>query len=252
MSKQDKVYARTASDLERKYNFGKTFGEVYGLISDARKSADEAMKAVDGLDKKLSHEEIFNRFTNYGKVQGIYRSENDDIYINASYIKSGLLSADRIDANNLKVKAANIDGTLSAEQIVLTGSITWQDLSSGVQGAINSAGGISEYEATTIITNELVSSPTIMGASIYGGSFMDLNGKTRLYLNPSASSSGNADLILHNGSNVAFRIYDEITGTIQIYSYGEHILSTGIWGTVPHGDWNFSYATVTGLNVVFG
>ena len=116
MSKQDRVYTRTASDLERKYNFGQTFAEVYGLVEDAQKAVDEANRAVSDLDAKLDAEEVFNRLTNNGTAQGIYR-ENDNIYINATYIKSGKLSAEYIDAENLKVSAANITGTLTAAQI---------------------------------------------------------------------------------------------------------------------------------------
>lgn len=36
MSKQDKTYTRTASELERKHNFDKKFSEIMGLISDSR------------------------------------------------------------------------------------------------------------------------------------------------------------------------------------------------------------------------
>lgn len=45
MSKQDKVYPRTAAQLERQYNFGKAFNEVLGIADDARRIAEEA-KAV--------------------------------------------------------------------------------------------------------------------------------------------------------------------------------------------------------------
>ena len=38
--KQDGVSPRTASDLERKYQFGKTFSEMLGLIDDTRKDVD--------------------------------------------------------------------------------------------------------------------------------------------------------------------------------------------------------------------
>lgn len=38
--KQDRQGARTAADVERKYNFGKKFAEVYGMITDARDSVD--------------------------------------------------------------------------------------------------------------------------------------------------------------------------------------------------------------------
>ena len=129
--KQDRTGARTAADLERKYAFGQTFADVYKLAEDAKKIAEQASESVDGLD----HEEIFNRLTNYGEWQGVYRS-GDNIYMNASYIKTGKLSganlevdaatikgklsANNVDASELKVNAANITGTLSAGQINTT------------------------------------------------------------------------------------------------------------------------------------
>lgn len=40
MSKQDRQGVRTATDLEQKYNFGKTFAELMGIALDARESVD--------------------------------------------------------------------------------------------------------------------------------------------------------------------------------------------------------------------
>jgi hypothetical protein len=40
MCKQDRVAARTATDIERKYNFGKKFSEILGLINDSRDKVD--------------------------------------------------------------------------------------------------------------------------------------------------------------------------------------------------------------------
>lgn len=39
--KQDRIAPRTATDLERKYNFGKTFADMLGLIDDSRDKVDE-------------------------------------------------------------------------------------------------------------------------------------------------------------------------------------------------------------------
>lgn len=95
MSKQDRVAPRTAADIERKYNFGQTFAQFAGLVSDAEKAAMEAeaaakaaSDAVKNLNNELDQDEIFNRLTNNGQSQGIYR-EGDNIYVNASYIKGG-------------------------------------------------------------------------------------------------------------------------------------------------------------------
>lgn len=160
MSKQDRIYTRTASDLERKYNFGQSFAEVFGLVSDAQKASEEARQAVEELDHILTHEEIFNRLTNYGEHQGLYRGADGDIYMNASYIKSGTVAAEFIDADNLEVNAAKIKGTLTADQINLTGAITWGDLSSGAKSEFN-----------TMITDELMASPVIVGGQFYGNTF---------------------------------------------------------------------------------
>ena len=47
--KQDRTYARTAQDIERKYSFGKTFSEMLGLINDNRDK-------VDSVESSLSNE----------------------------------------------------------------------------------------------------------------------------------------------------------------------------------------------------
>lgn len=101
MSKQDRVYTRTASDLERKYNFGKRFAEIMGVATDARDTANNAIDAVGKLDSDLTQEEIFDRLTNNGQTQAIYR-ENGEIYINASFIKTGFISSDLIKAGVIR------------------------------------------------------------------------------------------------------------------------------------------------------
>lgn len=46
MSKQDRQGARTPADLERKYNFGKTFAELMGLALDAQKSVRQVESSL--------------------------------------------------------------------------------------------------------------------------------------------------------------------------------------------------------------
>lgn len=99
--------------------------------------------------------------------------------------------------------------------------------------------------ATAIKTGSLT------GIDIYGGAYYDLSGKTKLILNPEGSISGNADLCLYSGKNIAFRLYDQITGTLDWYSYGTYFLATGRYGTVPQGTWDFSYADVQGIHATF-
>ena len=41
-AKQDRAAPRTVADIERKYNFGKSFAEIMGLIDDTRNEVDSA------------------------------------------------------------------------------------------------------------------------------------------------------------------------------------------------------------------
>lgn len=80
MSKQDRQGVRRPAELERKYNFEQRFQE-------ASAATEKVSKKVDDLDQT----EIFNRLTNYGKAQGIYRDEEGNLFINASYLATGVL-----------------------------------------------------------------------------------------------------------------------------------------------------------------
>lgn len=53
-AKQDRQGARTASDIERKYNFGKTFAELLGLINDARDHVDSVESSVYDEIKQMA------------------------------------------------------------------------------------------------------------------------------------------------------------------------------------------------------
>ncbi len=140
MSKQDRVAPRTAADIESKYNFGKSFAEVMGFAKDAEKAAGEAKDAAENasnavgeLDNKLDQTEIFNRLTDNGKAQGVYREEDGQIYINASYIKAGELLADLIKTGTIKSADGSVEFDLSNNTIkVYTADRqSWTEISGG-------------------------------------------------------------------------------------------------------------------------
>ena len=62
----------------------------------------------------LSQEQIFNILTNNGQVQGVYL-EQGKIYINASYIKSGTISADLIKGGIVRLGGSSGQGYSSLE-----------------------------------------------------------------------------------------------------------------------------------------
>ena len=61
---------------------------------------NQANQAVATLDTSLDQTGVFNRLTNNGQTQGIYL-DNNKVYINASYIQTGDLTADRIKGGTL-------------------------------------------------------------------------------------------------------------------------------------------------------
>lgn len=124
MSKQDRVAPRTAADLESKYNFGKTFAEAMGFAQEAQSAAESASEAVNQLDEKLDQDEIFNRLTNNGESQGVYRGDDGQIYINASYIKAGELLADLISTGTLKSKDGTVQIDLNNNTVTISGTRT--------------------------------------------------------------------------------------------------------------------------------
>ncbi len=106
MSKQDRQGVRTPADLERKYEFKRRFEENAKAVEDAN-------KAVSDLDKALDAAEVFNRLTNYGKEQCFYKAEDGSIYINATYIKSGVLDVSVLDIDQI------FTNTINAEQVTI-------------------------------------------------------------------------------------------------------------------------------------
>lgn len=48
---------------------------------------------VDNAIKRQTQLDIFNRLTNYGAVQGLFLEENGQIFINASYLSTGILQS---------------------------------------------------------------------------------------------------------------------------------------------------------------
>ena len=148
------------------------------------------------------------------------QSAADDAYDEASSVNSNLLKL--VQGKYTTPKSTFIDGTTVKSPTIEAGTIT---------GA------------------------KIYGSDIYGGAFYDLNGKSKLVLNPSSSHNNYADLILYgggSGSEIAFGIYDDI-GAVTISGYGIPSMRISKWtgGTHAIGTWDFSNANVSGIYAKF-
>ena len=146
-------------------------------------------------------------------------------------------------------------GTISAERINLTGSITWDDLSTSVQNEFGD--GLTEEAVSTLITSELVSSPTIAG-----GKFTDL--KQKNYLKMGSSSDNRVGYLNHyfteysTSEPVCVMGYQQgqlpnwilAPYNIPVLAFARKSSTSGL--TAAMGEWDFSGATVTGLGIDTG
>lgn len=103
------------------------------------------------------------------------------------------IKGDRVETENLYVNAANISGTLTANQINLTGSITWGDLASDAQNQVTNAQNLASsaygtavsaqtsantansqisawtYPGSTMINGQMLKTGTVMATQLLGG-----------------------------------------------------------------------------------
>lgn len=195
ISKQDMVAARTPADLERRYNLRKSFGEAMNLATDARKAAEEAdrlaqeaKKAMEGLDQ----EEIFRILTNNGEAKGVFRGEDGQIYINASYLATGIISSAngtvQIDLLNNKV-TFSITSSYGAARLI-------EFISSGMYGYGEDANG--DMIPTMAIMPALLTDDSLKKTSIqaFGADLVLDTGNVGIY------EAGYVQLGQYSGSKV--------------------------------------------------
>lgn len=145
-------------------------GEVtdeYPYIGSAERTLALAKAAVDRAveryDDNLTQQEIFNRLTDNGAAQGLVLY-NGQLYVNASYINSGIVKAEYIDGENLHVKAANIDGVLVIGQLPSSVAET-SDIPTKVSQLSNDS-GFQDASQVTTITNNTISTTNVTAQNL--------------------------------------------------------------------------------------
>lgn len=83
-------------------------------ISPSYVDSDDVDNAINEYDTSLGQPEIFNKLTNNEKNKGIY-IQNGELYINASYILSGVLAGKLINGKGLNVTDKNGQVTLKID-----------------------------------------------------------------------------------------------------------------------------------------
>ena len=147
MSRQDRQGVRTATDIERKYDFGKQFEEV-------KEAAAAASSSVVALDNKLNQTDVLNRLTNNGESRGVFIGNDGQININATYISRGILRSK--DGTSFYLDLANniIKGRF--DQLSIGGN----DVKPLTPATAETLGGIKVGENLSITDDGTLSVPT--------------------------------------------------------------------------------------------
>ena len=167
--------AREADISDTEYN-----ANVAANLAEAKSNAYADSKTEE-VDNSFTQQKVFNRLTDNGRAQGLYMDESGNIYFNATYIQSGYISADRIQANSIAVSK-------------LTGNIkdsgnTWNiDLDNGTM----TLGNISASNLTAgTINASTITITNINGANITSGTV----GSTQLGTNAVTSGKINSGAV---------------------------------------------------------
>ena len=233
--------------------------QIADTRSQITKTAEEIQLLVESEISDLSSSFTVQLDNITGRVNGL-----DGEFAELSLTLDGLTVTDStgktvingsmIQTSNLYVNAANISGTLTANQINLTGAITWGDLDSDVENRINDAyntaydNQLPDYIKSTYIDSTRIESPTIIAGEFYGNEFN---------VCPQTGNQGSFNLY---GDTTAARGYNMFCIEYAFDVFGPQVDITSPAGapvywhpdTNFYGDIDFSGAYVTGLDGASG
>lgn len=136
-----------ATDLESKGETAQTASleKGSGLTMAEGYYIEKAAEQTKQLDASLNQEQIFNRLTNNGETQGLILY-NGKVYLNASYIQTGELSADFIKAGVLSDAAGLNSWNLVTGVLSMIGSLLTRYTSGGHTIGININNGALTFQ----------------------------------------------------------------------------------------------------------
>ena len=177
-----------------------------------------------------------------------------------------LIDGGNIDADELHVNAANIDGTLSANQINMTGAITWGDLNSSVQSNITSAqttasdaqttaNNVSNrvsgwtYPGSTQINGSSIMTGTVTASTLRGGTIQLLNnsGSAAGTLSLASATSGSYSVQLSSGAALRIKANSGVVWIEGSTGAYVNVASNVVFGSniQPGGDGAYSCGTAS-------
>ena len=151
--KQDRAAPRTVADIERKYNFGKSFAEIMGLIDDTRNEVDSA------------YSDLRNEVTE--QVTSISRSTSEIVMqANETVQKVNEEVADSLGNVNSSIEEVKsfLEMKVDAQQVSIT---VQQEISKGVDKVDTGTGYVFDSEGLKINETGSGMSNTLNSTGMY-------------------------------------------------------------------------------------
>ena len=224
--------------------------------------AEISGKVVIGPGSEIDGGYIKDGTVSNGKITSISGNKIttgtiDTDRLNAATIKSEIVQTTNLNANRITsgtISTSRLDTATLQSTIVTASYINALNIKAGSVAAENITG-------TTIsgktLSGGTISGGTISGATITGGFISsDTNVRAGKYQNITGTcyfevgdSSYGDFRFKGNGNNYVFEVLDNVDSTL-FSAFGRTFLqySSAVFKTLPHGKWDFSDATVTGLS----
>ncbi len=182
--------------------------------------ADGTWRELDA-EKIVNFERVFNALTDNGKQEGIYM-QNGHLYINASYIKSGQISADLINLKNINVTNSSGTSTFAIDNY---GNVTLRPNTFALTNG-DTIYSVAEDKASTALSNANQYTDKALGA-------LDIGKMSKQeIIDVLSDNSSNKGLYLSNG-NVYMNADYINTGELAGWEVGLKKLSaSGTYGEV--------------------
>ena len=207
----DQKTGAVAAELAKYSTIEQTDSKISTSVTETKKYTDEktgaittSLKNYSTIDQTAQKIELaVTGLQNESQVNSLISQAMDKIELSVSSSKGSTslkLTSNGVeidsDTVDLSVKALNISGLIQAEQIKLTGSITWEDLTSEAQSRVDQGKG---DDNPSYIKSSYIGKTKIMSPSIYGGQFYATgqgayDGPAYYIYNGCDISGGDADL----------------------------------------------------------
>ena len=180
------------------YLVDSTTGSTYRYTGSAWTKVTDYSTAISNLDSSLDQEEVFNRLTG-NKTQECIRLVDGHLYINASWINSGTMTANLIKAGILKSQDSNENFSLNmttGEMLMKKGSIEIGSSTGTYYFKVSSSGALqwkSTYSEMTsdgqLACSRVIITTAPQTVDNYGTYHADIRGSTMKIVNDAGDVS---------------------------------------------------------------